>query len=159
MSDRRPFPDRPDLSHGQKRIITVSTLVQERYGRASSPRQRGVLIAVALVILALALGFIGWVTVIKRPDVNYQDLGFNVRSDAEVQVTFDVSFSSRARSDAPAGRPTAICTVHALNQVQTEVGRQDVRVRGGAGGRARVTVVLPTSERAVTGVVTACTLA
>ncbi len=137
----------------------MSTLVQERYGRAASPVRRRVLIAVAALVVALALGFIGWVTVIKRPDVNYQDIGFNVRSDAEVQVMFDVSFSSRARSGAPDRRPTAICTVHALNQVQTEVGRQDVRVRGGSGGRARVSVVLPTSERAVTGVVTACTLA
>jgi hypothetical protein len=133
--------------------------VQDRYGRQITPGRRLALIVAGAVVVVLTVGFIGWVTVIKRPDVNWQNLSFNVRSDAEVQVTFDVSFSSRARSNAPDGRPTAICTVQALNQLQTEVGLQDVRVQAGPGGRARATVNLPTSELAVTGVVKACTLA
>jgi Domain of unknown function (DUF4307) len=137
----------------------VSTLLQERYGRAARPARRLLLLAIVAAGLALALGFIGWVTILKRPDVTWQDLSFNVRSDAETQVTFDVAISSRARSAAPGGRPVVICTVHALNQMQTEVGLQDVRVATGPQGRARATVVLDTSERAVTGLVKACTLA
>jgi hypothetical protein len=137
----------------------VSTLVQERYGRRTTPRRRLALLAVAGLVVILALAFIGWITVLQRPGVNWQDISFDVRSDAQVQVTFDVDFSSRARSAATDGRPTAICTVHALNQVQTEVGLQDFRVQAGPKGRARATVVLPTSERAVTGLVKACTLA
>jgi hypothetical protein len=137
----------------------VSTLLQERYGRAAPPRRRLILLAVAALVTVLCLAFIGWITVLQRPDVNWQDLSFDVRSDSQVQVTFDLSFSSRATSRAADGRPTAICTVHALNQVQTEVGLQDVRVRSGPHGRVRATVTLPTSERAVTGLVKACTLA
>jgi Domain of unknown function (DUF4307) len=137
----------------------VSTLEQERYGRRVPPHRRPILLAVAALVLVLALGFIGWITVIKRPDVNWQDLSFDVRSDSQVLVTFDVTFSSRATSEAADHRPTAICTVHALNQVQTEVGLQDVRIKAGPQGRARATVTLPTSERAVTGLVKACTLA
>jgi hypothetical protein len=137
----------------------VSTLQQERYGRPSTPRRRLILLAVGALVLALTLGFVAWVTVIKRPDVNWQDLSYDVRSDSQVVVTFDLTFSSRAVSRAPGRRPTAICTVHALNQVQTEVGLQDFRVEAGPKGRARATVTLPTSERAVTGLVKACTLA
>ena len=164
MSDGQPFPGNGGRAAADERNASrldrfVSTLLQERYGRRATPRRRLILIAVAALVLALALGLIGWVTVIKRPDVNWQDLSFDVRSDSQVQVTFDVTFSSRAGSRAADGRPTAICTVHALNQVQTEVGLQDVRVRAGPKGRARVTVTLPTSERAVTGLVKACTLA
>ena len=154
----RPWPGIPGRLRAEMGAI-VSTLLQERYGRASTPGRRFLLLAVAGLVLVLALGFIGWVTILKRPDVTYQDISFNVRSDADVQVTFDVGFSSRARSKAPDHRPTAICTVHALNQVQTEVGLQDVRVTAGPQGRAQATVDLDTSERAVTGLVKACTLA
>lgn len=136
----------------------MSALLQERYGRAARPRRRLVLLVAAALVGLLALGFIGWVTVIKRPDVNWQDLSFDVRSPSQVQVTFDLAFSSRASSGAADGRPTAICTVYALNPTQTEVGRQDVRVKAGPKGRARATVTLTTSELAVTGLVKACTL-
>jgi len=138
----------------------MSTLLQERYGRRMAPvRRRWLAVIGVLVTALLTLGFITWVTVLRRPDVSWQDLSFDVRSNAQVTVTFDVTFSSRARSAAPQRRPTAICTVQALNQLQTEVGLQDVRVRAGPGGRARAIVTLPTSELAVTGLVKACTLA
>jgi hypothetical protein len=144
----------------------VSTVFQERYGRRTGPRStshRLILLGAGALVLVLAVGFIGWVTVLKRPDLNWQDLSFDVRSDSQVQVTFDVAFSGRARSraarDAGSGLPSAICTVHALNQVQTEVGLTDVRVQAGPHGRVRATVTLTTSERAATGLVKACTLA
>jgi hypothetical protein len=136
--------------------IEQDTQQQERYGRRVTPNRRRLLIALAGVVLAVSLGFIGWVTVVQRPDVNWQDLSFDVRSDAQVTVTFDVMFSSRATKAAPDGRPTGICTVQALNELQTEVGRQDVPIKAGPKGRARVTVTLTTSETAVTGLVKAC---
>ena len=138
----------------------MSAVLEERYGRRTiAPGRRLVLLAAVVVVAVLTLGFIGWITVIKRPDVNYQDLGYQVSSPAQVQVVFDVSFSGRSRSHAPGRRPTAICTVHALNAEQTEVGLQDVRVTSGPQGRARATVTLPTSERAVSAEVKACKLA
>jgi hypothetical protein len=136
--------------------IQQATQQQERYGRRVTPGRRRLLIALAALVLATSLGFIGWVTVIKRPDLNWQDLSFDVRSDAQVTVTFDVMFSSRATKAAPDGRPRGICTVQALNELQTEVGHQDVPIQAGPKGRARVTVTLATSEKAVTGLVKAC---
>jgi hypothetical protein len=145
------------------------SILQERYGRTSGPRSRSrrlILLGAGALVLVLTVGFIGWVTVLKRPDLNWQDLSFDVTSDSQVRVTFDVAFSGRARSraardagDAGSGLPSAICTVHALNAVQTEVGLRDVRVQAGPHGRVRATVTVATSERAATGLVKACTLA
>jgi hypothetical protein len=140
----------------------VSTLVEERYGRrARSPRRRWLLLAAGLTVVALALGWIGWVTLIRHPDVTWEDISFRIQSDAQVQVTFDVNIGAApgpGAANSPAGRRTAVCTVQALNTLRTEVGLQDFRVRAGPTGRARVTVTLPTSERATTGLVQACTL-
>jgi hypothetical protein len=83
--------------------------------------------------------------------VNWDDIGYHVISDAQIEVTFDVSFSN---SDGD--RPTAICTIQALNDLRTEVGLRDVPVQAGPGGRVRATATLQTSERATTGLVKSC---
>jgi hypothetical protein len=139
----------------------VSTLPDERYGRVITPGRRLLLLAAGALALAVALGWIGWVTLGSPSDVSWQDVGYSVRSDSEVQVTFDVSFSSEvdAGSRTTTSNPTAICTVHALNELRTEVGLQDFRVQAGPHGQVRTTVTLRTSERATTGLVKACALA
>nr|WP_269330071.1 DUF4307 domain-containing protein [Kineosporia babensis] len=105
-------------------------------------------IAVLVVLAAVVLAFTYWVTVIDRDKVTWQDHSFDVRSASEVVVTFDLQLH--------AGAERAVCTVHALNSLNTEVGRQDVEVEGDADGRVRMTVTIPTSEEATTGLVSGC---
>jgi hypothetical protein len=112
--------------------------------------------ALALVV---ALAWISWITLIRHPQVSWQDVAYDVRSDAQVVVTFDVTFTVRGGSRTAGQRPSAICTVQAMNELHTEVGRKDVRVQAGPRGRVRAVVSLPTSERATTGLVRSCVLA
>jgi hypothetical protein len=169
MADGRSFPCDGRLAaaartNGTDRRLEraghVSTLQQDRYGRRSSPGRRRLLLAAGGLALAAALAFVGWATINQQPTLNWDDVGYHVLSDAQVEVTFDVSFSAGGGSDsggAGSGRPTAVCTVQALNPLRTEVGLKDVPVEAGPGGRVRATVTLDTSERATTGLVKSCT--
>jgi len=131
----------------------MSTLVEDRYGRPSTPGRRRLLLALGALALAVALAFIGWVTLFQGPTLHWDDIGYKVRSDAEVEVTFDVSFTGSSGSD----RLSADCTIQALNTLRSEVGLRDVRVQAGPGRRTRTTLTLQTSERAATGLVKSCT--
>jgi uncharacterized protein DUF4307 len=130
----------------------MSTLLQDRYGRPTTPGRRRLLLALAALALAAALAFIGWVTLLQGPSLHWDDIGYHVQSDAEIEVTFDVGFIGSSGSE----QPSADCTVQALNALRSEVGLQDVRVQAGPGGRARTTVTVQTSERAATGLVKSC---
>ncbi len=132
--------------------------MQDRYGRRSTPARRRLLIAAGALALAASVAFISWVTLFGKPSVTWSEIGYNVLSDNEIEVTFDVTFSGAA-SDSGAGPPTAVCTVQALNNLRTEVGLRDVTVQVGASGQARTTATVQTSERAITGLVKACALA
>jgi hypothetical protein len=131
----------------------VSTVVQDRYGRQNTPGRRRLLLGVGAVALVASLAFVGWLSLFGRASVNWDDIGFHVLSDAQVEVTFDANFS---RSGDGNDRPRAICTIQALNSLGTEVGLQDVTVQAGPGGRVRATVTMQTSERATTGLVKSC---
>lgn len=130
----------------------VSTLLQDRYGRRPPPSRRLVIAATAAV-LVLVLAYVGWLAAARTPRLGWTDIGFNVVSDAAVQVTFDLDFRG-----SPAGDPVAACTVQALNPLKTEVGLREVRLRPGPEGRVRATVEVRTSERATAALVKTCTL-
>lgn len=121
--------------------------IAERYGRRRRPG-RGLVLTLITVVAVLSLGFIYWATVIERDRVTWQANSFDVRSASETVVTFDVQFHR--------GTTRAVCTVHALNSLNTEVGLQDVEVDGGGSDRIQMKVTIPTSEEATTGVVTGC---
>jgi hypothetical protein len=154
MTDGQSFPNggRRRSNANQRRQQTMSTLLEDRYGRRTTPGRRRLLLALGASALAVALAFIGWVTLFQGPTLHWDDIGYHVRSDAEVEVTFDVGFTGSSRSD----RPSADCTVQALNSLRSEVGLQDVRVQAGPSGRARATIIVRTSERAATGLVKSC---
>jgi hypothetical protein len=130
--------------------------LDERYGRrAPGAARRWPLVVAGVLLLALAVGWGLWVarTVAAQP-VTWQDVGFAVRGDERTEVTFDVRFDGDLPADAD-----AVCTLRALNQVRAEVGLVDVTVGPASRGTIRTTASVPTSERAVTGLVKECVVA
>jgi hypothetical protein len=134
---------------------SMSTLAQERYGRRSTPGRSWLLLTAGALGLAASLAFIGWVTLSGRPTLNWSEIGYSVRSDNEIEITFDVNFSG-GESDSDSEPRTAVCTIQALNDLRTEIGLRDVLVPAGPNGRARTTATVQTSERATTGLVKSC---
>ena len=118
-----------------------------RYGRRKRLSRRGV-IGVFVGLAVIALGFVYWATVLEQDKVTWQDNSYDVQSASSVLVTFDVQFHRGAKK--------AVCTVHALNPLNTEVGIRDVVVEGSKTGRVQMKVAIPTSEEATTGVVEEC---
>lgn len=100
------------------------------------------------VVIAIVLGAVYWATVLEQDKVTWQDYSYDVRSPTSVLVTFNVQFHR--------GTKKAVCTVHALNPLNTEVGLRDVVVEGSRTGRVQMKVTIPTSEEATTGVVEEC---
>jgi hypothetical protein len=134
-----------------------SAALDERYGRrpGHGGRARVILLVVGTLLAALAVAWGAWVsqTVTSKP-LTWQDIGFEVTGDTAVRVTFDVRFDGGLPDDAE-----AVCTVRALNQVLAEVGLRDVTLGPASRGAIRTTVDVPTSERAVTGLVKECVVA
>ena len=106
---------------------------------------------VGLVVLILAaLAVLAWVGIgTLRDPVQWRDVGYHVNGSTSIDVTFDVTKSTSA---------SATCRVRALSQSFAEVGVADVPVGPGRTSTQRVTVNVPTSERAVTGTVASCHL-
>jgi hypothetical protein len=133
----------------------VSTLQQDRYGRQVTPGRRRLLVAAGGVLFIAALALVAWLSLFGGDSVHWDDIGYHVVSDSQVEVTFDVNFSGGAESGTRP--PTAVCTLQALNALRTEVGLRDVTVQAGPSGRVRATTSLKTSERASTALVKSCT--
>ena len=99
-----------------------------------------------LVLAALAV--LAWVgSWMLRDPVQWRDVGYHVNGATSIDVTFDVTKSTSA---------SATCRVRALSQSYAEVGVADVPVGPGTTSTQRLTVTVPTSERAVTGTVDSC---
>ncbi|GLY28622.1 DUF4307 domain-containing protein [Kineosporia sp. NBRC 101731] len=119
----------------------------ERYGRRRTPR-RGLASGLLAAAAVLAVAFVFWSTVLDRDQVTWQDHSFSVTSASEVVITFDVQLHR--------GADQAVCTLHALNALKSEVGLRDIEVQGDDDNRVRMTVTVPTSEEATAGEVVSC---
>lgn len=122
-------------------------LPPDRYG---PPRRRlgrrGSTLAAAGAILA-GVGFAAWAAFGGAADVAWRDLGYVVRSDVSTRVTFEVTMDPGS---------TAVCTVRALNLGFAEVGLVEIEVGPSPSRSVRAVADVPTSEKAVTGVVKDC---
>jgi hypothetical protein len=124
-------------------------------GRYDEP-SRAVPRAMALLLSALFLALLVAIALnlyarYGAQDVSVRERGFDVVSDEQVRVDFDVT--------SPPGE-TAWCLVRARGADGAEVGREFVSVSPaeGAAGEQTVRHPLPTTERAVTGEVVRCLL-
>jgi hypothetical protein len=134
--------------------ITVSTMLDDRYGRSpavSDPRRRRVLIiAVAAVTLASVIAWLLWTDVLGlKPSVVYRDTGHSLISDSQVSVTFDLTVTE--------GRESA-CAIQALNPDFAIVGWKVFVYPASTERLRQISETITTSEFATTGLVYSCWL-
>lgn len=122
----------------------------ERYGDIR-PAWHSTLARVLTATLAV-IG-IGWVVLAgwnsANRDVRYSDVGFEIIDDAHARVTYDVTVYR--------GR-TATCTLHAMAEDFSVVGRATVQVDVGERTSVREQSDVLTQQRAVTVIVAGCTV-
>lgn len=122
-----------------------------RYGPPpGTGRRRAVIGIAALAVVATAVvAWLGFGTMTKP--VTWKDVGYDVVSDGEVEIVFDV-----VRRDPGAA---VQCRVQALNRHYAQVGVVTVPVAPGDRAAQRERVTVATTERAVTGLVESCWVA
>lgn len=116
-----------------------------RYGPERSRRWGRVAVVAAVVVAVVVVAWLGWG--IAQEPVRWKDVAFDVQGPASVEATFEVSKDPGT---------TVECRVHALSESYGEVGMRTVEVGPSDAGAVRVTVVIPTAERAVTATVESC---
>ena len=123
-----------------------STRPTGRYGDRPG-RRRGPLLAAAGVGLLLTVGFAGWVAGHQGQQVTWQEITYRVDGSAAIGLTFQVR--------RPIG--TAVtCTVRALNQRHTEVGRLDLAIPLGPDPTPQLSARIRTVEPPVAAEVKSC---
>jgi hypothetical protein len=123
-----------------------------RYGPEPTARTRRWRVVGLVALVAAVIGALAWVGGgVLRDPVQWRDVGYDVVDDTSIEVTFDVTKDPAA---------SATCRVEALSKSYAQVGVADVAVGPSSSAQRtqRVTVDVPTAERAVTGVVKECTL-
>jgi hypothetical protein len=123
---------------------TLSPAMAARYGVGRTSRG---LLAVVAVVVAVFLAIIGVITWrMATPGVQATLLGFDVVSDARVDVTFDV------RRDSVS---TTVCVLRAQSERHADVGYATVTISPGR-EYVQTTYPLATSSRATTAEVLGC---
>jgi len=129
--------------------MTMSHL-DARYGRTS--RRGGVIgiVIAAVVIVGLAAWWFVWASPIDTgPSLDWQDKGFQVVSDAQIDATFLVTLDPGNAAE---------CAVEALDESYGVVGWKVVDVPASTDRMRTFATPLRTTEHAVTGTVHECWL-
>lgn len=108
-------------------------------------RRGWILVTAGLTVLVAIAAWFGFAQA-SQP-VRWQDVGFDVISPTEADVTFDVYLYT----DQP-----VTCYVHAMNVQYAEVGVGEVEVDPADGDQQRFTVPIPTVEEANSALVRGC---
>lgn len=124
------------------------TLLRDRYGPPPSAKRRRVWRVFITAVIAVALGSIVWAAFsITRTDVTWQEVGFSIKGDHAIDLTFDVSY--------PPGSVLR-CTLEALNHHYAQVGIRDVDLGPETERIIRYRETIATQELAVTAVIRTC---
>lgn len=120
-----------------------------RYGPEPGPLARRRRVVALWGLGAIGLGATVWMGLgMAATPVTWQDVGFRIDGDAQVEVTYDVV---RLDPSAPVE-----CRLQALSVRHAQVGVVTVEVPPGDDAVVRQTTTIRTSEQAVTGVVDSC---
>jgi hypothetical protein len=123
----------------------------DRYGPPPSPTRRVAAIVLAVLALAGALAWAGWIGLdAARKGVAWSDVGFVVEGDSAVRVTYDVTKDPQ---------DTAVCSLRALDANKVAVGVAQVRVGPADARTTRHTDTVRTSTLAVAATVRTCEIA
>jgi hypothetical protein len=127
--------------------MTTQDMLDERYGRTSSPRKRwsiGVVVGVA----AILVGLFAWMTVASTlDDVDVDTTGFTVEDARTVTLAFQIT--------APAGR-TVACALEAQDEEHGIVGWKIVQYPASDVRARAFREEIPTTAEATTGLVADC---
>jgi hypothetical protein len=122
-------------------------LPEGRYGApARTGRRPGVIVAIVAVAVVV-LAWILWVVIDSRSPVQWTDVGFDIVSNQQVDVTYDVHKDQDA---------TVTCTLRALDRAKGQVGFTTVVIGPADSETTRRTDTVRTSALAVTGFVHGC---
>jgi hypothetical protein len=127
--------------------MTTQDMLDERYGRTSSPRRRwtiGIVIAVAAVLV----GLFAWMTIAGTlDDVDIDTTGFTVEDQRSVTIAFQIS--------VPEGRSVA-CALEAQDEDHGIVGWKIVEYPASELSARAFRESIPTTAEATTGLVSDC---
>lgn len=142
----RSTPATGSAEPAQPAAQTTAELLSDRYGRAPKASRGPVFALIAFVVVGTL--FLAWTTIANAQGaVEWKDVGFEVTSSEEVEVTFDVIMKPGM---------TATCNVEALNTGYAQVGARTVEVGPNDTQTTRYTATVVTSEEATTGLVNVC---
>jgi hypothetical protein len=127
--------------------MTTQDMLDERYGRTSTPRRRwtiGIVVAVAAVLV----GLFAWMTVASTlEDVDVDTTGFDVEDQRTVVLSFQIT--------APPGRSVA-CALEAQDEDHGIVGWRVVEYPASELTSRAFRERIPTTAAATTGLVNDC---
>jgi Domain of unknown function (DUF4307) len=127
--------------------MTTQDMLDERYGRTSSPRKRWTIVIV-IAIAALLVGLFAWMTVAGTlDDVDIDNTGFTVDDQRSVTIAFQIS--------VPDGRSVA-CALEAQDEDHGIVGWKIVEYPASELRARAFRESIPTTAEATTGLVSDC---
>lgn len=127
--------------------MTTQDMLDERYGRTSSPRRRWTL-GIVVAIAAVLVGLFAWMTVASTlDDVGIETTGFTVEDARSVTLAFQIT--------APEGRSVA-CALEAQDEDHGIVGWKIVEYPASELRARAFRETIPTTAEATTGLVNDC---
>ena len=127
--------------------MTTQDMLDERYGRAISPRRRWT-VGIAVAIVVVVIGLFAWMTVSSTmDDVDVDTTGFAVDDSRSVTLSFQIT--------APAGRSVA-CALEAQDEEHGVVGWKIVEYDPSDLRTRAFRETIPTTAEATTGLVNDC---
>lgn len=122
-------------------------LLSERYGvRATNPRRNKILAVLGVAAMTITAAWFGFA---NYSPLSYEDLGYRVVSEFRTEVDFELNKPKEA---------TAVCSIQALNNQFAQIGWVEVEFGPSEFTTLRHTVLVNTTEEAVTGLVDSCEL-
>ena len=127
----------------------MTNTLDRRYGtvRQKKPLPRWFWYAVAAGACIIGIAFVAWVQIDDSDRPTARDVGYNLISDDEASVTFELS----KRPD-----DTAVCALKALNSARAPVGWKEVTIGPASESVSVQEVTLRTLSEATTVTVESC---